>query len=48
MSVDEHSGIIKTINKFGRAHVSIISREDFDIVQSLVIPVEVNIFNFSF
>lgn len=42
MAVDEHSGIIKTMNEFGRVHVSIISREDFDITQSLVIPVEVN------
>lgn len=46
MYVDEHTGIIKTTNELGCAHVSIISTENFDIVQSLIIPIEVNIFNF--
>jgi len=40
--VDENSGNIKTTNAIGRAHVFIISTEDFDITQSLDVPIEVN------
>lgn len=45
MSVDENSGIVRTTEELGSAHVSIISIEDFDIVQSLDVPVKVNTFN---
>lgn len=44
MSVDENSGIVKTMNELGRAHVSIVSTEDFDIVQYLDVPIEVKIY----
>lgn len=42
ISVDENSGNVKTTNKVGRAHVLITSTEDFDITQSLDVPIEVN------
>lgn len=44
MYVDENSGIVKTMNELGRAHVSIVSTEDFDIVQYLDVPIEVKYF----
>lgn len=46
ISVDENSGNVKTTTKVGRAHVLITSTEDFDIIQSLDVPIEVNILNF--
>lgn len=45
MSVDENSGIVRTTNELGHAHVSITSVEDYDIMQSLDIPVKVNKFD---
>jgi len=44
ISIDKNSGIVKTTNELGRAHVFISSTEDFDILQSLDIPIEVNLF----
>ncbi|VVC36046.1 Invasin/intimin cell-adhesion fragments,Bacterial Ig-like, group 2 [Cinara cedri] len=46
MSVDENSGIVRTTDELGHAHVSISSIEDFDIVQSLDVPVEVKRVNY--
>lgn len=43
ISVDNNSGIVKTMNKLERAHVFISSTEDFDIVQTLVVPIEVSL-----
>lgn len=34
------------MNELGHAHVFISSTEDFDIVQSLDVPIEVNILDF--
>lgn len=47
MSVGENSGIVRTTNELGHAHVSIISVEDFDIMQSLDVPVKVNKYDLS-
>jgi len=46
ISVDENSGNVKTTNEVGRVHVFITSTEDFDITQSIDVPIEVNILDF--
>lgn len=46
ISVDENSGNVKTTNEVGRAHVFITSTEDFDITQSLDVPIEVKRVNY--
>lgn len=46
ISVDENSGNVKTTTKVGRAHVSITSTEDFDVTQSLDVPIEVKRVNY--
>uniref|UniRef100_A0A2S2NUW2 Nuclear pore membrane glycoprotein n=2 Tax=Schizaphis graminum TaxID=13262 RepID=A0A2S2NUW2_SCHGA len=46
ISVDENSGNVKTTNEVGRAHVFITSTEDFDITQSLDVPIEVKHVNY--
>lgn len=42
MSVNKNSGVVTTMNEHGHAHVFITSTEDFDIVQTLDVPIEVN------
>lgn len=42
MSVNKNSGVVTTMNELGRSHVFITSTEDFDVVQSLDVPIEVN------
>lgn len=41
ISLDENSGTVKTTNELGWAHLSIVSTENFGIVQSLDVVIEV-------